>query len=86
MPVDPDRRRPGKLPLLAPMDRLDRVTELEARASLHFDERHRPVALRDEVDVAVPVSKSPLQYAPAAMSKPSLRHSLSYFAELLPRR
>ena len=86
MPVDPDRRGPGKLPLLAPMHRLHRVAELQTRTGLHFDERHRPIALRYEIDVAMPVPKSPLQYAPAAMPKPSLRHSLSHLAELLPRR
>jgi hypothetical protein len=68
------------------MHRFHRVAELQGRASLHFDERHRSVALRNEINVAVPVPKSPLQYTPAAMSKPTLRHPLSHLAELLPRR
>jgi hypothetical protein len=86
VPVDPHRGGPGKLPLLAPVDCLDRIAELEARPSLDLDERHRPVAFCDQIDVTVPVPKSPLQYAPPVVSKPSLRHSLSYFAEFLPRR
>ena len=86
VPVDPHRRRPGELALLPPMDRFHRISKLEASAGFHFHKRDRSVPFRDEIDVAVAVAESSLQNAPAPTPEPSLRYSLSHFAEFLPRR
>jgi len=86
MPVDPDPRRAAQLLLLPPVDRLDGTAKPRAAPSLDLDERHQPVSLDYEIDVAVPAPEATLHHAPPAQPKPSLRDPLPQLPECLPGR
>jgi hypothetical protein len=53
MAVDPGTGRPGKLALLAPVDRFDGIAEVGGVARFNLDERDQTAAFDDEVDVPV---------------------------------
>lgn len=83
MAVDPDAGGAGQLNLLSPPHRLDRATEALAPTGLHLDESDGPVALRDEVDVSMPVAEPPRADAPTLPPEPPLRDPFSDLAECL---
>jgi hypothetical protein len=82
--VDPDARRTRQLPLLAPVDRFHRTSELPALPRLHLHERHHTVPLGDQVDVPPTRSESPLEHPPPSVAQPALRHHLARHPEPLP--
>ena len=86
MAIDPDASRPGQLPLLSPMNRPDRPAELVTLPGFDLDERHRPFAPDDEVDVSSSVLEPAVDHDPAIPPKPSLRDPLPKFSERLPGR
>ena len=73
---DPDARRASQLLLFPPVDRFDGTAELVPASSLDLDERHHPVPLDDEIDVAMAGAEPALNDAPPALPEPSLRDSL----------
>lgn len=77
----PDARRASQLFLFPPVDRFDRPAKSIPAPSLDLDERHHPVPLDHEIDVAMPGSEPALHDAPAALPKPPLRDPLSQLAE-----
>ena len=87
---NPDLRRSAQLALLPPVHCSDRSTERIAGARLHFHERNRAMRIcltttRDEIDVAMAVSKTMLDDIPAVDAQPSRRHSFAFDAHRLPR-
>ena len=76
MAGDPDARRASQLLLFPPVDRFDGTAELVPASSLDLDERHHPVPLDDEIDVAMPGAEPALNDAPPALPEPSLRDPL----------
>jgi len=86
MPIDPDPRGAAQLPLLPPVDRLDRTAEPRAASSLDLDERYHPVSLDHEIDVPVPAAEATLYHPPPPSPKPPLRDPLPQLAECLPGR
>ena len=78
---DPDARGASQLLLLPPVDRFDGAAEPVPAPSLDLDERHHPIPLDDEIDVAMPGAEPALDDAPPALPKPSLRDSLPQLAE-----
>ena len=84
VPVDPDPGRAAQLTPLPPADGLDRFPELEALPRLHLDERHDPVTLRDQVDVAMAGAKPPVHDLPAIPLQPPFGDPLAQKPELLP--
>ena len=77
MAGDPDARRASQLLLLPPVDRFDGTAEPVPAPSLDLDERHHPIPLDDEIDVAMPGAEPALYDAPPALPEPSLRDPLS---------
>src|SRR5262249_38955476 len=86
VPVDPDRGGADQLALLAPIHRLDRITEFAAAARLDLDERHRALPLHHEIAVPMPTPEPPLHHPPSVALEPSLRDLLAQLAELLAGR
>ena len=86
MAGDPDARRASQLFLFPPVDRFDRTAEAIPAPSLDLDERHYPIPLDHEIDVAMPGAEPALHDAPPALPKPPLRDPLSQLAECLPGR
>jgi hypothetical protein len=81
MAGDPDARRASQLFLFPPVDRFDRTAEPIAAPSLDLDERHQPIPLDHQIDVAMSGAEAALYDAPAPSPKPSLRDPLSQLAE-----
>jgi hypothetical protein len=67
--------------LLLPVDRFDRIPELTPAPSFDFDERHRSLALHDEIDVSMAVPEAALNHTPSVSPKPALRYPLSELSE-----
>lgn len=84
--VDPDLGGFRQLLLLPPVDCFHRVTEPVSSSRLHLDERNRPLAFDDEVDVAMAGAKAPLKHSPTRASEPPLRDALAELSECLPGR
>lgn len=81
MAGDPDARRASQLLLFPPVDRFDRSAEPIAAPSLDLYERHHPIPLDHEIDVAMPGAEPALHDAPPATPKPTLRDPLPQLAE-----
>lgn len=86
VPVDPHHRRTLQLLALPIVDCLDWPAEFRAFSSFDFYEGHGSIPLDYQINVAMPITESPLDDPPAAPPKPSLRDSLSEFPERLPGR
>jgi len=84
--VDPNLGGLGQLLLLPPVNRLYRLTEPVATSRLHLDERNRALAFHDEIDVAMPRSKPPLDDPPPRPPQPPLGDALPQLPECLPGR
>lgn len=65
---------------------LNRPAKLGAASSLYLDEGHGPIPLYNQIDVAVPAPKAPLDNSPASPSQPPLGYSLSKLSKRLPGR
>ena len=81
MPGDPDAGGATQLLLLPPVDGFDRTAEPIAASSLHLHERHHPVPLDHEIDVAMPGAEAALDHPPPTPPEPSLRDPLPQLAE-----
>ena len=81
MAGDPDARRTSQLFLFPPVDRFHGSAEPVAATGLDLDERHDPIPLDHEIDVAMPGAEPALHDAPPALPKPSLRDPLPQLAE-----
>jgi hypothetical protein len=81
MPGDPDAGRATQLLLLPPVDRFDGTAESVAAPSLDLDERHHPLSLDHEIDVAMPGAEPALDHTPSSLPKPPLRDPLPQLAE-----
>ena len=81
MARDPDARGASQLFLFPPVDRFDGSAEPIAAPSLDLDERHYPIPLDHEIDVAMPGAEPALHHTPPAPPKPSLRDPLPQLAE-----
>ena len=81
MAGDPDARRASQLLLLPPVDGFDRTAKPVPAPSLDLDERHHPLSLDHEIDVAMPGAEPALDDAPPVLPEPSLRDPLSQLAE-----
>ena len=81
MTVDPDERGPRELPLLSPTHGLDGLAKLRSSARLHLDEGDEPVALHDEVNVAMAASEAAHEHAPSLSPQPPLRYPLAQLPE-----
>ena len=75
--VDPDQSRSGQLSLLSPPHRFDRLAKLRSSARFHLNEADEPIALHDQVDVAMTTSEATHEHAPALPFQPPLRYSLA---------
>ena len=78
---DPDACGTSQLLLFPPVDRFDRSAESITASSLDLDERHHPISLDHEIDVAMPGAEPALHDAPPTLPKPSLRDPLPQLAE-----
>lgn len=83
VPIDPDLGALGQLALFAAVNRLDRVPEFGTLASLHLDEGHDPIALRDEVDIASSVDEAVIDDPPPPLREPPGGDPFSECAEAL---
>ena len=85
----PIPRRLHQLALLPPMNRSQRTTIIGRYASLHLDECHRSITtLRvnpfgDQVDIAMPASKPPIENAATFLHKKLLGDSFASLSEYL---
>ncbi len=86
MAIDPDQGGALQFPLFAPRNRLNWAAELYATTSFHFDKSHHPFALDHQVNIAVAVPESTLDYAPTPSPKPPLRDPFPQYAKRLPSR
>lgn len=86
VPVDPHHGGALQLLALPIVDRLHRSSEVRPFACLDFNKCDRAIPLHDQIDVAVAAAKAPLDYPPTALTKPTLRDSLSELPERLPGR
>lgn len=83
MPVHPHPGGTTQLPLLPPVDRLDRPAEPLSPTSLDLDERHDSFQLDHEIDVPVPAPEPALHHSPAPLPEPSLRYPLAQLPQCL---
>lgn len=86
MSIDPYLGGLGQLFLFPPVNRFDGLPEPVPAARLHLDERHGPLPLDYQIDVATTGAKTALNNAPAGPLEPSLRDPLPELPERLPGR
>lgn len=75
--IDPRDRRARQFSLLAPIDRLHRITEVRPVPCFDFDEGDQPTALDNEIDVAPPRPETTLEDAPPCPLEPARGDTLS---------
>lgn len=80
---DPHQSGATQLPLLLPVDCLDRIPEVRPGPGLHLHERYEALALCDDVYVAVAVAEPPVAYGPALPHQPARRYALAKLTEFL---
>ena len=87
---DPDSGGTGQLPPFLPPHRLRRRPEISGKPSPDFHERHDPTLVsvldlaRDEIKVAVTVSKAPIHDCPTACLEPTGRDRFALDPQTLP--
>ena len=74
---DPDLRGAAELTLLAPVDCLDRIPELEPRPRLHFHEDDRLPLLGHDIDVPMTVTVPPRPDPPTLAREPARGDALA---------
>jgi len=67
VPRDPDRSRPHELPLLPPVDSLDRVPKVLPTTRLDLYERYQPFPLRYQIEVPVSIPEASIQDSPSSL-------------------
>jgi hypothetical protein len=82
--IDPDLGRPGQLPLLSPVDSLDRAAEVVALAGLDLHEHHGPSLLDHQVDIPLSVGEPVIDHSPPLPDQPPRRDTLPEYPECLP--
>lgn len=75
--IDPGSRRACQFSLLAPVDRLHRVTEVRPVTCFDLDEGNQPAAFDNKIDVTPPRPKTALEDAPPGPLEPARCNTLS---------